>query len=224
MELEGFNGSLKGSSTVLIVEREEEAWIPWEVLSQEAYMILLCGKDSGMRQGSIASLAHSWNMILTPTSSRDWSLLATILKSSVQPVLLVLDLGAPIPPFAFVEFLDSLQDRSIARLHIAKMGAPLGAFGHADAIIWSQNVPLLARMEVLQALPVRRHGRFEGSRDTVEAALNASKESKVQLMVSDYEGHWTLYWIRAEDSWALVKGLAERGKGLIRTGLALLDH
>lgn len=219
MELEGFNGSLKGSSTVLIVEREEEVWIPWEVLSQEAYMILLCGKDSGMLH-----LAHSWNMILTPTSSRDWSFLATILKSSVQPVLLVLDLGAPVPPFAFVEFLDSLQDRSIARLHIAKVGAPLGAFGHADALIWSQNVPLLARMEVLQALPTRRHGRFEGSRDTVEAALNASKESKVQLMVSDYEGRWSLYWIRAEDSWALVKGVQERGKGLIRTGLALLEH
>jgi hypothetical protein len=79
-------------------------------------------------------------------------------------------------------------------------------------------------MEVLQALPARRYGMFEGTRDTVEAAVQASKESKVQLMVSDYEGHWTLYWIRAEDSWALVKGVRERGKGLIRTGLALLDH
>jgi len=37
------------------------------------------------------------------------------------------------------------------------------------------------------------------------------------------EGTWKLYWIRPGDSWSLVKRLGETARGLLRTGMVLLD-
>jgi hypothetical protein len=210
MELEGFSASLKGT-TLVLVEREEDAWIPWECLP-EGMTILLCGKE--VRTHRLVRDSASWSLIWSPTSSREWSLLATILKA-IGPVTLVLDLDALIPPFAFTEFLDTLP--SVMKVQLAYVGSSLGIFGPPNTVIWSDSISIAARMEVLQTL------RYKEGEAAVAAAVNAAKDSKVQLMASQVEGSWKLYWIRPADSWSLVKGLGGTARGLLRTGMVLLD-
>jgi hypothetical protein len=74
-----------------------------------------------------------------------------------------------------------------------------------------------ARKETLYAL------RYSVNEETIAAAITAAIESKVYLMASTCDGSWKLYWIRPSDSWLMVKGLGETARGLLRTGMALLD-
>lgn len=210
MELEGFSASLKGT-TLVLVEREEDAWIPWECLP-EGMTVLLCGKE--VRTHRLVRDSVSWSLIWSPTSSREWSLLATVLKAA-GPVTLVMDLGAPIPPFAFTEFIETLP--SVTKVQITYVGSSLGMFGAPNTVIWSDSISVTARMEVLQTL------RYKEGEAAVAAAVTAAKESQVQLMASQVEGSWKLYWIRPGDSWSLVKRLGETARGLLRTGMVLLD-
>jgi hypothetical protein len=120
-------------------------------------------------------------------------------------------LGAPIPPFAFTEFLDTLP--LLTKIQIATPGTSLGVFGHPTSILWSEGVSLESRMEAIRTV----------SLEAVTAATTAVKDSKVQLLASKLEGSWKLYWIRSADSWALVKRLGETAKGLLHTGLLLLE-
>ena len=209
MELEGFNTSLQGTTVAIVVDREEEVWIPWECLVQEGIHILLCGKES--RSHKVLQYSYSWNLVWSPTTSKEWSMLATVLKAMTGPIMLVLDLGAPIPPFAFTEFLDTLP--MLTKIQIATPGTSLGVFGHPTSIFWSDGVSLESRMEAIRTV----------SLEAVTAATTAVKDSKVQLLASNLEGSWKLYWIRSADSWALVKRLGETAKGLLHTGLLLLE-
>ena len=210
MELEGFSASLKGT-TLVLVEREEDAWIPWECLP-EGMTVLLCGKE--VRTHRLVRDSVSWSLIWSPTRSREWSMLATVLKAA-GPVTLVMDLGAPVPSFAFTEFIETLP--SVTKVQITYVGSSLGIFGAPNTVIWSNSISVAARMEVLQTL------RYKEGEAAVAAAVNAAKESHVQLMASQVEGSWKLYWIRPGDSWSLVKRLGETARGLLRTGMVLLD-
>jgi len=210
MELEGFSASLQGT-TVVLVEREEDAWIPWECLP-EGMTVLLCGKE--VRTHRMVRDSASWSLIWSPTSSREWSLLATVLKAAGS-VTLVMDLGAPVPPFAFTEFIETLP--LVTKVQITYVGSLLGMFGAPNTVIWSDSISVTARMEVLQTF------RYKEGEAAVAAAVTAAKESQVQLMASQVEGTWKLYWIRPGDSWSLVKRLGETARGLLRTGMVLLD-
>jgi hypothetical protein len=212
MELEGFTGSFHGKTVVVFVEREEEAWVPWECLP-DGMTVLLCGKIP--RTHRMVRDGSSWSSIWSPSSSREWSILATVLKAAGGPIILVLDLDAPLPPFAFTEFLESLS--SITKVYLAKQGSAVGVFGHPHAVIWSDGCSVSARKETLYAL------RYSVNEETIAAAITAAIESKVYLMASTCDGSWKLYWIRPSDSWLMVKGLGETARGLLRTGMALLD-
>jgi hypothetical protein len=209
MELEGFNTSLQGTTVAIVVDREEEVWIPWECLVQEGMTILLCGKEG--RSHKVLQHSYSWNIVWSPTTSKEWSMLATVLKAMTGPILLVLDLGAPIPPFAFTEFLETLP--MLTKIQIATPGTSLGVFGHPSSIFWSDGVSLESRMESIRTVSV----------EAVTVATTAVKDSKVQLLASNLEGSWKLYWIRSADSWALVKRLDESARCSLRTGMLLLE-
>jgi hypothetical protein len=211
MELEGFSASLQGSSIVVMVEKEEEAWIPWEFLS-EGMTILICGKEVPSHR--IVRDSYPWNIVWTPTTSRDWSMIATILKATAGPLTLVIDLGGPIPPFAFTEFLDSRP--LLTKLQIAKKGT-IAAFGGPRAVIWSSEIPLATRMEFLRSVQCKE------TEAAVVAAVTAATDSHVQVMACDQGGGWKLYWIRPDDSWSLVKGLGDMAKCSLRTGMQLLE-
>lgn len=211
MELEGFSASLQGSSIVVLVEKEEEAWIPWEFLS-EGMTMLICGKE--IPSYRIVRDSYSWNIVWTPTTSRDWSMIATILKATVGPLTLVLDLGSPIPPFAFTEFLETRS--SLTKIQIAKKGT-LGAFGTPRVVIWSSGISLEQRMEFLRSVQCKE------TEAAVVAAVTAATDSNVQVMACDQGGGWKLYWIRPGDSWSLVKELGKMAKCSLRTGMQLLE-
>jgi hypothetical protein len=209
MELEGFNTSLQGTTFAIVVDREEEVWIPWECLPQEGIYILLCGKEG--RTHKVLQHSYSWNLVWSPTTSKEWSMLATVLKAMTGPIMLVLDLGAPIPPFAFTEFLETLP--MLTKIQIATPGTSLGVFGHPTSILWSDSISLESRMEAIRTV----------SMEAITAATNAVKDSNVQLLASNLEGSWKLYWIRSADSWALVKRLDESARCSLRTGMLLLE-
>ena len=211
MELEGFSASLQGLSIVIFVEKDEEAWVPWEFLS-DSTTILICGKD--IISHRIVRDSYPWNIIWSPTTSRDWSLIATIIKATSGPLTCVLDLGAPIPPYAFTEFLESRS--LLSKLQIAKKGM-IGAFGVPRAVIWSEGVSLGHRIEFLRSVHCKE------TEAAVTAAVSAATESNVQVMASDQGGTWKLYWIRPGDSWSLVKGLDKMAKCSLRTGVKLLE-
>jgi hypothetical protein len=211
MELEGFSASLQGYSIVVLVEKDEEAWIPWEFLS-EGMMILICGKEIPSHR--ILRDSYSWNIVWTPTTSRDWSMIATILKATAGPLTIVLDLGSPIPPFAFTEFLETRS--SLTKIQIAKKGT-LGAFGTPRAVIWSSGISLEQRMDFLRSVQCKE------TESAVVAAVTAATDSNVQVMACDQGGGWKLYWIRAGDSWSLVKELGKMAKCSLRTGMQLLE-
>jgi len=211
MELEGFSASLQGSSIVVVVEKEEEAWIPWEFLS-DGMTILICGKEIPSHR--ILRDSYPWNIIWSPTTSRDWSMIATILKATAGPLTVVLDIGGPIPPFAFTEFLETRS--SLTKVQIAKKGS-LGAFGAPRAVIWSSGIPLGTRMEFLRSV------HYKETETAVVAAVTAATDSHVQVMACDQGGGWKLYWIRPGDSWSLVKGLGDMAKCSLRTGMQMLE-
>ena len=212
MELEGFSTSLQGLSVVLFVEKEEEAWVPWECVP-EGMSILLCGKAPLTHR--IVRDSYPWSSIWSPSTSREWSILATVLKAITGPITLVLDLDGPVPPFAFTEFLESLP--SVTKFQIVKKGSSLGMLGHAHAIIWSDAISISSRMDVLQTL------RYKEGEGAITAAVTAARDSKVLLMASDCEGSWKLYWIKPADSWVFVKRLGEFARCSLRTGMALLE-
>jgi hypothetical protein len=209
MELEGFSSSLQGKSIVIVIEKEEDAWIPWECLT-ESTTILVCGKEP--RKHRILRDSAPWSLIWSPSTSREWSMLATVIKA-IGSVILVLDLNAPLPPFAFIEFLESLP--SVTKVQIVQKG--IGVFGTPHTVIWSEGVLIGSRMEVLQTL------RYREGEAAVTAASAAAKESNVQLMASQEEGAWKLYWIRPADSWMLIKQVEEFARCSLRTGMKLLD-
>jgi hypothetical protein len=146
-------------------------------------------------------------------------MLATVLKAAAaaaaQPIVVVSDLHAPVPPIAFVEFLETVP--SCTKVQMVQNGTTVGLLGHPTTILWSNGCSMASRMEVLRSI---------GSNDreeTMAAAMAAAVESTVNVVVSRAEGPWKLYWICPADSWALVKRLGETARGLLRTGIALLD-
>lgn len=212
MELEGFNSSLDGTTVAVLVETETDVWIPWECITG-GFTVLLCGKEP--RVCRLLRDSIPWSLIWSPSTSREWSMLATVLKAAVQPIVVVSDLLAPVPPIAFVEFLETLP--SCTKVQMVQNGTTVGLLGHPTTILWANGCSMTSRMEVLRSI-----GSAERE-ETMAAAVAAAIESSVNVVVSRAEGAWKLYWIRPADSWALVKRLDESARCSLRTGMALLD-
>jgi len=212
MELEGFTASLQGKIVAMIVEKEEDCWLPYEFLP-EGFTVLLCGKEP--RSHRMLRDSTPWSVIWSPTTSREWSMLATIIKAAAAAgghVLLVVDLDAPLPPIPFLEFLETLS--SVTLIQLVRTGTPIG---HPSAILWANSCSVASRVNVLRTLGCVEHG------DSMTAAVAAVIESNVCIIAAKEDGRWKLYWIRPADSWALVKRLDESAKCSLRTGMALLD-
>jgi hypothetical protein len=212
MELEGFNSSLDGTTVAVLVETDTDVWIPWECITG-GFTVLLCGKEP--RACRLLRDGMSWSLIWSPSTSREWSMLATVLKAAVQPIVVVSDLLAPVPPIAFVDFLETLP--ACTKVQMVQNGTTVGLLGHPTTILWANGCSMTSRMEVLRSI-----GSVERE-ETMAAAVAAAVESSVNVVVSRAEGAWKLYWIRPADSWALVKRLGETARGLLRTGITLLD-
>jgi hypothetical protein len=227
MELEGFGASLVGRA-VYIVTDSQHAWIPWEFISgtQYAVRILVSGEGVGLH---LVEAESGWSAIFKPTSGRDWSVIATMMKSAGGPILLTMDSHAPAAPATFVGFLDSMlaEGRTITRLWI---GTHVSVPTIPDALMFP---PLFdpfratAAYEMMRRLPARDgHGGWAAMSPTEWSTLaDATSKSELGIMISDVgEKAWTLFWHKIADSSSETHGAAmKRGLAWLQTGASIME-
>lgn len=212
MELEGFGASLNGTSIFLCC-KEEEAWIPWEFLSGHTHRILVASVQPTLR---IVEAENDWTAIFRPHSIKEWSCIATIVRSLPSPVLLVFDFGHPPPPDTFVAFLESTP---CTRIWIGSIpGMPDAVFFPERKDDVTEAYTLLTRLGSRKS-----HGPWKGMRASEwEHLVRTTVESGLGLVLSDIgEREWTLFWHKVSDSNS--DDLFSKGKRWLHTGLSILD-
>jgi hypothetical protein len=223
MELEGFGVPLLGRA--VWVFQNGSAGVPWEFIRSNNYSmrILLRGSAAATR----TEAEEDWTCIWTPTTSRDWSCIATCIRSvGAGSVLVVLDSLQSPPPSTFWQFIDSLVREgrtAITRVWLHSEAPPFVP----DATFFppmSSPTDAEAIYKVFSALPARAgHGgwSYHGPWNPV---VEATHEQGMGLVVSDIEeAAWTLMWHRPEDSRMPVEKRIPRASVIIRIGLELLN-
>lgn len=210
MELEGFGVSLVGRMTWV------HGNIPWEFLQLHTMKILIRGSKPTM-----AEAETDWSCIWSPTQTRDWSCIATILRS-VGSCMITLDHVEP--PGTFWSFLEGLQARSvITRIWIHETPPPIVP----DATFFppTRDASVAERMlEVFSALPGRSgHGTWQAPHDWL-GVVTAAQEQGMGLMITDLEESiWTLLWHRPADSKPPLERRIPTAQQWLRIGMHMLE-
>jgi hypothetical protein len=170
-----------------------------------------------------------WNAIFKPTHGRDWSVVATMMKSAGGPILITFDSHAPAAPSSFISFLDSMlaEGRVITRIWV---GTHVTVPTIPDALLFpplGDNLRATAAYEMMRRLPAREgHGGW-AAMSTAEwnALVDATSKSNLGILISDIgEKAWTLFWHKLEDSQSELNSVAlKRGLAWLRTGAAILE-
>jgi len=227
MELEGFGASLVGRA-IYVVADSEFAWIPWEFISGTQYTarILISGDGVGLH---LIEAEAGWTAIFKPSNGRDWSVIATMMKSAAGPILLTMDNYASALPGSFVTFLDSMlaEGRIITRLWI---GTHVSIPTIPDALMFPpcrETHRISAAFEMMRRLPARDgHGAWNSMEPQAwNTLVEATSKSELGIMISDIgEKAWTLFWHKIADSSQVSQSVAlRRGLAWLRTGAALLE-
>jgi hypothetical protein len=185
MEIQGFGGTLVGK-TVWV---HEDDWIPWEFLPNLPCRVLLYGADP-----PAVAFTDSWTYCIAPTSSKDWSCVATILKalSASAPLLVAWTSTVAMPP-SFVRFVEPLPNVTRVQLGAEPPLLPDAVFGS----------PTLAFRALCERMPERGgHGSY--APPAVEAWADLTRtlsENGMSVMLTDVgEASWTLFWYKKKDS------------------------
>jgi hypothetical protein len=230
MELEGFGASLVGRA-IYVCASPDVAWVPWEFIAGTPYnyRLLITGDGPPDTQRHIEH-EHSWSAVFRPHGPKDWSCIATIVRSMGPTLLIVFDTYAPAPPPSFITFMDSCvaDGRTICtRIWI---GTHTEIPTIPDAIFF----PVLDAgthavvYEMIRRLPGRgNHGAWNPM--TIvdwDALVQATRTSSVGIVVSDIgESTWNLFWHKLHDSRPETAGvLIKRGFSLMRTGMAIVER
>jgi hypothetical protein len=230
MELEGFGASLIGR-VVYVVADDAAAWLPWEFIAGTAYScrILVTGEGATLR---LLEASNTWTAVIRPTSSRDWSFVATMIKGGGATVLLVVDSHAPALPAAFVAFLDSIVAEGRTVLTRVFVGTHMEIPAVPDALFFpplpaAAAPTATAAYEMATRLPGRGgHGPWRPMPSAEwHTVVTATAASDLGVVVSDVgESEWSLFWHKPADSAAEGHGLqVKRGATWMRTGVALLE-
>jgi len=223
MELEGFGASLVGRA-IYVHAAPEKCWIPWEFISNTQYSckILICG-ESGILEAETL-----WTFVLRPKTSRDWSILATILRGYGGTILLTFDSSAPKCPDSFLSFLDTLVDdgRTVCTRIWFGIGIEIPAI--PDAVFFPPVVSAdsMRVFDLMKRLPARgNHVAWRPIADW-SSVCSATVASDLGLMISDVdEPEWKVFWHKIADS-AIGKpvDLMKRGISLTRLGVSLVER
>ena len=229
MELQGFGASLVGRA-IYVYANSEEAWVPWEFISGVSYsaQILVRGTGSSHR---LIEMETDWNVILSPQSPKDWSILATLVKGNGGTVLLVFDVDAPKPPATFLTFLDGVVAEGRTILTRVWVGQAIEIPCIPDTVMFpvlSDSRLHSVAYDLLYRLPARDgHGIFSHMTAVDWTSLvKATVDGGLGIMISDIgETSWSLFWHKISDS-QIHNATAQRAKGLalMRTGMKLLER
>lgn len=227
MELEGFGVSLVGRNTWIWVDTRthQSPVIPWEFL-QSSFAVRMLVTERSLTRLRFAEAETEWTCVWSPITARDWSGIATILRSASQlgPALIVVDHVEP--PSSFLGFLDSLRKEgrsvSFVWMHTVALCIPDAVF--APPTVISRAAEL---QSVFTALSDRagRHGRWfwNGADSDWEALVSATYEQGLGLVLTDIEETaWTLLWHRPSDSRLPLERRVPGCVSWIQTGTYLL--
>ncbi len=206
MELEGLGVSLHGRPLWVYAGPEHAQFgsgIPWEYIQEIHYTtkILVRGPHSIQTQ-----IESEWSSVWYPQSSRDWSCIATLIRSiGVGSCLLVMDHVANNPPASFWTYLDGIVKEgrtTVTRIWI-----------HTNAPMWIPDAlffpPLhdseaTVALQILQAMPARHNHSTWVYMQTAAQWLDVLRDTRRQglgLVLSDVqETSWTLFWHKPVDS------------------------
>lgn len=217
MEIEGFGVSLVGRSTW--VHGDERTLIPWEFLQNSQYALRILVRPEGA--ASVADIEKPWTCVWSPTSARDWSCIATVLRSAAgAPCLLVLE--AVVPPPNFWGFLESLG-RTVTRVWVHTEAPPWVP----DATFFGPQTASGAELmrRVFEAMPARGgHGHWLSAHVNWEDLVTATNEQGLGLVLTDVEEQaWTVLWHRVEDSRGLLEKRVKGVSAWIQAATRILD-
>ena len=221
MELEGLSTSLTGRA-LYVYANPEEAWIPWEFINSTQYSckILIRGDTT-----TIVEAENNWTAVFRPTSPRDWSMIATVIRGATGSVLLTFDSGCPRAPEVFVGFLDSTLAAGRAILTRVWIGVGIEVPCIPDAIFFpSVSAEQTTVYDILGRLPARSsHGPWKRVPTTDWLSLcSATTASHLGLVITDVEeSEWSLFWHKIADS-VTGSGL-KQGLALARAGMAIVE-
>jgi hypothetical protein len=222
MELEGLSTSLVGRS-LYIYAKPEESWIPWEFIAGTQYTckILIRGDTT-----TVVEAENNWTAVFRPTGPRDWSIIATVIRSATGSVLLTFDSGCARAPESFVSFLDAILTTGRTLLTRIWVGVGIEIPCIPDAIFFPAVTSAHQSdiYDVLGRLPGRgSHGQWRrlSGGDWASLCL-ATTASGLGMVVSDVEEtEWSLSWHKVADS---VSGSGlKQGLALARAGMAIVE-
>jgi hypothetical protein len=230
MELEGFGTSLIGRA-IYVCTPPENAWIPYEFISGTTYNCRICvsGHAKNIR---IVDTADSWNAVFHPSSSRDWSCIATMIQSMGPQVLLVFDSYAPVPPPSFITFLENCISSGRIQLTRVWIGTHVEIPCIPDAILFpvfhTTGGAASDAYEMMRRLPGRAgHGPWNAPNlDEWSVLVKATSDGRLGIMISDIgETAWSLFWHKVEDSYLGTPGAnIANARILLGTGMKLLER
>lgn len=214
MELEGFGTSLTGYS-LYIPCREHEAWIPWEFLSGHISRVLVTSDTPSIR---LVEAENTWNAVFRPTTPKEWSCIATVVRNLVGPTLLVFD-GSPSPPDAFLPSIEQCTTKIWIGNHASIPVIP-------DAIFFPVlRERITEAYNILTQLPGRNsHGAWKGmSASEWSLLITTTTGSELGIVVSDVgESEWVLFWHNPSDSLD-VELCKKRGISWLQTGVHMME-
>jgi hypothetical protein len=206
MELEGLGVGLHGRPLWVYAGAEHSRFgsgIPWEYIQEINYStkILIRGPHS-----LITTMETDWTSVWCPQSARDWSCIATLIRSiGVGSCLLVLDHVPHNPPASFWTYLDGIVKEgrtTLTRIWI-----------HSEVPMWVPDAVFLPplqdsessiALQILQAMPARHnHGAWvymQPANNWLDIIRDTRRQG-LGLVLSDVqETAWTLFWHKPVDS------------------------
>jgi hypothetical protein len=218
MEIEGFGASLTGRDVWIA----EGRMMPWEFLRDTQYSMRV------LIRGTAASSAEAeadWTCVWNPAAARDWSCIATCIKSiGSGSCLLVFDQVDKVP-WTFWQYIDSIKTHiRVTRVWIHAETPPFVP----DAVFLSPTRAAAVAARVFSSLPARGgHAEWQGwgDEEAWNTVVTTTYEQGLGLVVSDIEeGSWTLMWHRPEDSRLSLEKRVARGAAWVQMGIAVLGQ
>ena len=173
---------------------------------------------------SVAEAENEWTAVFRPTGARDWSMIATMIRSSTGSVLLAFD-SVKLPE-SFITFLDTTVATTRTLVTRIWIGAGIEIPCIPDAIFFPPATleQQTVVYDVLGRLPARGgHGPWHKlSAADWTSLCQATTASYLGMVISDVEeSEWSLYWHKVADS-ATASGL-KQGLALVRAGATILE-
>ena len=195
LQLEGFGSDISRSCSVVLCDNASDLWIPYEFISNDpSTRILLVGEHSTGTRALIAG--ESWTMILSTiglTGSRNWSLLASLRKHLIEPIIIVVAPDVVIPA-SVVPILEGctlivfrwISETSAISINASTVFFPLNV--QASHIVTAQRA-------LWRGMPLRT------SDTNLSLILQETRPQGLHLVSSMLEGGVvSLSWYRPKDS------------------------